>query len=60
MNAVIEAGFIIERINEPYPGDETVKQQPMLQDSQIVAYFLHIRCRRPGWQATLNKNIIQK
>ena len=48
MNAIIGAGFIIEQVNEPYPDDETVRQQPRLQDSQLVAYFLHIRCRRPG------------
>jgi hypothetical protein len=48
MNAIVSAGFIIERINEPYPGDEVVIEHPSLQDAQVVAYFLHIRCRRPG------------
>lgn len=46
MNYILRAGFIIEQINEPYPDDETVRQQPYLQDSQVVAYFLHIRCRK--------------
>jgi len=48
INAITGAGFMIEQVNEPYPDDETVKQQPRLQDSQLVAYFLHIRCRKPG------------
>ena len=47
MDAIMGAGFVIEQLNEPYPGDETVRQQPRLQDAQLVAYFLHIRCRRP-------------
>ena len=46
MDAIMGAGFVIEQLNEPYPGDETVRQQPRLQDAQLVAYFLHIRCRR--------------
>ena len=47
INALTETGFVIENCNEPYPDDETVKLQPRLQDSQQVAYFLHIRCRKP-------------
>ena len=47
LNALIEAGFIIEKINEPYPDEETVKKIPKLQDAQQVAYFLHVRCRKP-------------
>lgn len=46
-NAILATGFIIEKINEPCPDDETVNKQPSLQDTQIVAYFLHIRCRKP-------------
>jgi ubiquinone/menaquinone biosynthesis C-methylase UbiE len=48
INAVISAGFIIEQLNEPFPDNETIKKEPRLQDSQVVAYFLHIRCRRPS------------
>jgi ubiquinone/menaquinone biosynthesis C-methylase UbiE len=47
VNALTQTGFVIENCNEPYPSDETVKLQPRLQDSQQVAYFLHIRCRKP-------------
>jgi len=46
-NILIETGFIIEKVNEPYPDDEIIKKEPKLQDAQQVAYFLHIRCRKP-------------
>jgi hypothetical protein len=44
---LIETGFILEHIEEPCPDDETVLQCPNIQDAQVVAYFLHIRARRP-------------
>ncbi len=47
LNMLIEQGFIIERIEEPCPDDETVKRCPNIQDAQVVAYFLHIRVRKP-------------
>ncbi len=47
LNAVIKAGFIIEYINEPYPDEEAVKEHPDLQDSCVISYFLHVRCRKP-------------
>lgn len=46
INAIIDAGFVIEHINEPYPDNITVRKQPKLQDAQVVAYFLHFRCRK--------------
>jgi ubiquinone/menaquinone biosynthesis C-methylase UbiE len=47
LNILIETGFVIEKINEPYPDDETIKKEPKLQGAQVVAYFLQIRCRKP-------------
>ena len=47
MNLLIDAGFILERIEEPRPSDEVVKQCPNIQDAQVVAYFLHVRARKP-------------
>jgi ubiquinone/menaquinone biosynthesis C-methylase UbiE len=47
LNLLVDSGFALERLNEPRPDDETVARQPKLQDSQVVAYFLHIRCRKP-------------
>lgn len=41
------AGFTVEKINEPCPSAETIQQYPYLQDSAVVAYFLHVRCRKP-------------
>jgi SAM-dependent methyltransferase len=46
VNAILDAGFILEKMNEPRPSDEIVEQHPRVQDSQVVAYFLHIRCRK--------------
>lgn len=48
LNLLVEVGFIIERLGEPRPSDEAVRQYPGLQDAQVVAYFLHVRARKPG------------
>lgn len=47
VNTLVQAGFIIEQMNEPQPSNETALQHPALQDTQIIAYFLHFRCRKP-------------
>jgi SAM-dependent methyltransferase len=47
LNLVIATGFTLERIEEPTPSDETVRKCPELQDAQVVAYFLHVRARKP-------------
>ena len=46
LNLISDCGFIIEKVNEPRANDETVRQHPKLQDTQIIPYFLHIRCRK--------------
>jgi len=46
LNLLIEKGFTIERLIEPTPSDEIVRQCPSIQDAQVVAYFLHIRVRK--------------
>lgn len=48
LNTLVEAGFALERFGEPYPSDEAVRERPGLQDAQVVAYFLHIRARKPA------------
>jgi ubiquinone/menaquinone biosynthesis C-methylase UbiE len=48
INALVDTGLIIEKVNEPTPTDEVVQECPELQDAQIVAYFLHIRARKPA------------
>jgi ubiquinone/menaquinone biosynthesis C-methylase UbiE len=46
LNLLIETGFLLERVAEPRPSDETVRACPHLQDAQVVAYFLHMRVRK--------------
>ena len=47
LNSLVEAGFVLECFGEPYPSDEAVRERPGLQDAQVVAYFLHVRARKP-------------
>ena len=47
INMFLDAGFAIERVEEPRPDDEAVRAYPRLQCAQVVAYFLHVRVRRP-------------
>jgi SAM-dependent methyltransferase len=47
LNLLIETGFTIERVEEPRPDDGAVRACPDVQDAQVVAYFLHIRVRKP-------------
>jgi ubiquinone/menaquinone biosynthesis C-methylase UbiE len=47
LNLLLDTGLILERMAEPRPGDETVRAHPRLQGAQVVAYFLHIRARKP-------------
>ncbi|HEY0946187.1 MAG TPA: methyltransferase domain-containing protein [Opitutaceae bacterium] len=48
LNHLVAAGFVIERLEEPMPDDATAARVPSVQDAQIVAYFLHVRVRKPG------------
>jgi hypothetical protein len=48
LNRLVEAGFVLERFGEPYPSDEAVRERPGLQDAQVVAYFPHVRARKPA------------
>ncbi len=47
LNAVIDSGLTLERIGEPRPSNQVVSEHPDLQDAQVMAYFLHIRARKP-------------
>ena len=47
LNQLIASGFVIEAVAEPKADDEIAAQCPTVADTQIVAYFLHIRCRKP-------------
>lgn len=48
LNDLIEAGFVVERFGEPCPTDEDVKKRPKLQSAQVVAFFLHVRAKKPS------------
>lgn len=47
VNAILQAGFVLEAMQEPCPTEATLAKYPYLQDSQVVAYFLQVRCRKP-------------
>lgn len=48
LNLIMATGFQLEHVAEPYPDDPTVRARPALQDAQVVAYFLHLRARKPA------------
>jgi ubiquinone/menaquinone biosynthesis C-methylase UbiE len=50
LNLLIATGFTIEQVAEPRPDDDSVQARPELQDAQVVAYFLHLRARKPCGQ----------
>lgn len=47
LNAVMDAGFQIERVAEPCVDCETAARFPVVADTRVVAYFLHVRGRKP-------------
>jgi SAM-dependent methyltransferase len=47
LNLLIDTGFVLERLGEPRPSDEAVRKRPRLQSAQVVAFFLHVRARKP-------------
>lgn len=47
MNLFIDAGFAIERVNEPYASDDAIAKVPRLARARIVADFLQFRVRKP-------------
>ncbi len=51
LNMLLDQGFLLERIAEPRPSDQAVRECPAVQDAQVVAYFLHLRVRKPHSQA---------
>ena len=46
LNAIVDAGFAVERVIEPRADVETAQSIPAVADTRVVAYFLHMRCRR--------------
>ena len=48
MNALIDAGFTVERFDEPCAGEDTVRRFPNFAGCRLVPLWLIIRCRKPG------------
>jgi len=46
LNAVIRAGLQIEYVEEPHADLSTAEKHPVVADTRIAPYFLHVRCRR--------------
>jgi SAM-dependent methyltransferase len=46
VNALVDAGWAIERLGEPRATDDEAASMPPVQDTQIVPLFLHVRVRR--------------
>ena len=44
-NTLIDAGFVVERICEPYACESTAREFPYVADSRLVPMFLICRCR---------------
>ena len=47
LNLLINVGFVLERVGEPRPSDETVRKCHHMQDAQVVAYYLHFQAKKP-------------
>jgi ubiquinone/menaquinone biosynthesis C-methylase UbiE len=45
-NTIVEAGFQFELMQEPTANEEIVRRCPDLDDTRLVPYFLHARCRK--------------
>ena len=45
---LLQVGFAIDYVGEPRPTDDAVRRYPSIQDAQVVAYFLHLRVRKPA------------
>lgn len=48
LNLLLDTGFVIERVGEPYPSDEAVQRVPRLARARVIADFFHLRVRRPA------------
>jgi hypothetical protein len=46
LNLLVDAGFALERVQEPRPSEEQVRQDPRLGQALIVPWFIHLRWRK--------------
>jgi len=47
VNLIADAGFRIEKMDEPFADEETAKKCPRVADTRLVGYFLIVLCRKP-------------
>jgi SAM-dependent methyltransferase len=47
VNMLIGKGFVIARVQEPAPDEESIRRDPGLRGDRLFAWFLHVQCRRP-------------
>jgi ubiquinone/menaquinone biosynthesis C-methylase UbiE len=47
VNLLLDTGFVLERLVEPYPSDATLRKYPPLYDGRIIAWSLIVRGRKP-------------
>ncbi len=47
LNAVTQAGFVLEQVAEPRADEATARRVPAVDDTRVVAHFLNVRCRKP-------------
>ncbi len=44
LNLLLDAGFVLERFDEPCADEETIERHPILADTRVIAYALIVRC----------------
>lgn len=47
LNAIADAGLVLERADEPRASEDAAATHPDLADTRLAPYFLHLRARRP-------------
>ncbi len=48
VNMLIDAGFALEQMVEPYADEDAIRRYPQIADTRTIAYFLIVRCGKPG------------
>ena len=48
INLVVESGFMVERLGEPYADEATAAAIPAVADTRMAPLFLHVRGRKPA------------
>lgn len=48
INSLVEAGFVLEQMDEPCASEDTVRRFPNFAGCRLVPLWLIVRCRKPG------------